>query len=98
MLPFQFACFASGTRILTRAGEVPVEALRAGQLVIVIEAGDAGPARPIKWVGWRSLDLATHPAPELTCPVRIRRGAFADGVPQRDLFVSPDHAIWSTTC
>jgi hypothetical protein len=92
VLPFEFACFASGTRILTRTGEVPVEALRPGQLVIVADAGELV-ARPIKWVGWRNLDLATHPAPELACPVRIRCGAFADGMPRRDLLLSPDHAI-----
>jgi Hint domain len=92
VLPFEFACFASGTRILTGAGEVPVEALRPGQQVIVLDAGERR-VRPVKWVGWRSLDLATHPMPELGCPVRIRGGAFADGVPRRDLFLSPDHAI-----
>jgi len=27
-------------------------------------------------------------------PVRIRRDAFGDGVPHRDLFVSPDHALF----
>lgn len=92
VVPFAFACFAAGTRILTEAGEVPVEALRPGRQVIVVHAG-APAARPVKWVGWRSLDLAALPAPELAAPVRIRRSAFADGVPRRDLVLSPDHAI-----
>jgi len=92
VVAFEFACFASGTRILTGAGEVPIEALHAGDAVIVVHAGEPV-ARPIKWIGWRSLDLAAHKTPELACPVRIRRGAFADGVPRRDLFLSPDHAI-----
>jgi hypothetical protein len=49
--------------------------------------------RPVKWIGWRNLNLAAHATPELVCPVRIRRDAFADGVPRRDLFLSPDHAV-----
>jgi hypothetical protein len=92
VLPFSFACFAAGTRIQTGTGEVPVEALHVGQEVIVVQAGEPL-SRPIKWIGWRSLDIAAHPAPELVCPVRIRRGAFAEGVPRRDLLLSPDHAV-----
>jgi hypothetical protein len=93
VLPFTFACFASGTRILTSAGEVAVETLRTGQQVIDVHSGEPVPRR-VKWIGRRSLDLAAHPTPELACPVRIRRDTFADGVPRRDLFLSPDHAIF----
>jgi hypothetical protein len=30
-------------------------------------------------------------------PVRIRRGAFGPGQPHRDLFLSPDHAVFAET-
>jgi hypothetical protein len=94
-LPTQppFPCFAAGTRILTSDGHVPVEALRVGQEVVVAHHGERV-SRPIKWVGSRSVDLATHPKPELACPVRVRRDAFADGIPRRDLLLSPDHAVF----
>ena len=82
-------CFAAGTQILTPAGEVAVEALAAGDLV-VLEGG--GVAR-ITWVGHRSVDVRRHPWPDLVRPVRLRAGALGPGVPRRDLLLSPEHAL-----
>ncbi len=82
-------CFVTGTRILTSAGEVAVENLAEGDLA----ATASGALRPIKWIGRRTLSLTKHPRPETICPVRIAAGALADGIPCRDLIVSPDHAL-----
>nr|WP_294506521.1 Hint domain-containing protein [uncultured Rhodopila sp.] len=82
-------CFAEGTAIATPAGDVAVEALSIGDMV----TNRHGEARAIKWIGYRSLDIAAHPRPETVAPIRILRGAFADAIPYRDLRVSPDHAI-----
>jgi hypothetical protein len=89
---FVVACFLAGTCILTSRGEIPVEALVAGD--IVETDSEAGPL-PVKWLGHRRLDCGRHPRPRDVWPVRIARGAFAPGAPTRDVFLSPDHAVYT---
>ena len=86
------ACFASGTRIRTERGEIAVEHLRVGDLVPTM-FGTA--AQPIVWIGTRKVDCKRHPHPEDVIPVLVRRGAFGDGLPVRDLRLSPDHAVYA---
>jgi T5SS/PEP-CTERM-associated repeat protein len=84
------ACFAQGTRIATGSGEVAVENLRVGDRVLT--AG--GLFRPITWIGRRRVDPARHPKPGCVLPVCVRRDAFGARRPHRDLFLSPDHAVF----
>jgi hypothetical protein len=86
-------CFAEGTRILTALGEVAVEDLRGGDLVATI-AGEGPPMKPVLWVGRRHVVLAGNPAAADLAPIRVKAGALADGVPTRDLLVSPDHCLF----
>jgi len=85
-------CFAEGTLIATARGEVPVETLRAGDLVLTAHAGAA--LQPLIWVGHTTIDVARHPNKAKVAPVMIKAGALAEGVPFRDLRVSPDHAVF----
>ena len=80
----------AGTRILPGRGEIAVERLREGDAVETA----SGAWRPIVFLGHRRVDCARHPAPREVWPVRVRAFAFADGVPQRDLLLSPDHAVY----
>jgi Hint domain len=82
-------CFAEGTLIRTPCGDVPVERLIVGEPVLAAD----GAARPVVWIGRRRVDCLAHPRPEEVWPVRVAAGAFGEGLPARDLWLSPDHAV-----
>ncbi len=86
-------CYGLGTSIATLKGSRAVETLRPGD--VVFAAGPERVWRPqtVRWIGVRTLDLATHPEPELAAPIRIRAGALAPDLPRRDLVLSPDHCL-----
>jgi hypothetical protein len=83
-------CFTAGTRILTVRGEVAVEDLRVGDLLIT----HAGEEQAITWIGHRLIDIAVHSRPETVQPVMIAPDALGDGVPACRLLVSPDHGLF----
>ena len=85
------ACFAAGTEIATPHGPCAVERLRIGDAVLCHP--DRAP-RPVTWLGHRRIDCAGHADPDSIRPVRIRAHAFARGRPGRELFLSPDHAVF----
>ena len=85
-------CYARGTRILTSRGEMAVEALRCGDLVVTL-LGRGAALKPVRWLGRRHITPGRHQRPESVWPVRIGAGALADRQPHRDLIVSPGHRI-----
>lgn len=90
--PVPLPCFAEGTAILTARGEVAVEALRVGDLVVAMRDGRTA-LTPIAWLGHSRVNVAAHPRRAAVAPIRIRAGALRHGVPTRDLRVSPDHGL-----
>jgi hypothetical protein len=87
---FQVPCYAEGTRILTTRGEVAVEELEAGDEAVL----ESGATRPVIWIGSRKVRCTGRPGGQDVRPVRVRQGAFGEGLPRRDLVVSPGHAIF----
>uniref|UniRef100_UPI001F17DE54 Hint domain-containing protein n=1 Tax=Falsiroseomonas oryziterrae TaxID=2911368 RepID=UPI001F17DE54 len=73
--------FAEGTRILTARGEVPVERIAAGDLVLTL-SGLGVPLKPVRRV-------IPVEAEETEAALRLGPGALAAGMPIRDLVVGP---------
>ena len=86
-------CYVAGTAILTPAGDVAVETIAAGDQVIAVIDGERV-ARSVKWVGHRTLVLDHYRNAAELAPIRIRRGALGEGMPARDLLVSPSHCMY----
>jgi Hint domain len=81
------ACFTRNTLISTPTGSTPVQDLAIGDLIL----NHQGQAVPVKWIGTQRV----HPAfGKDNLPVCIRAGALGSGLPLRDLFVSPCHAMY----
>lgn len=82
-------CFTRGTLIRTQRGDVPVEDLQVGDLVVTRDNG----LQAMRWIG--SVKLGRHTLddnPNLR-PVRIKAGALGASVPSSDLVVSPQHRV-----
>lgn len=87
-------CFTAGTRIATPDGPRAVETLAEGDLVLTRDHG----AQPLRWIGRRRVTAAeiAHVRHVRLAPVRIRCGALGDGLPRRDLLLSPQHRVLVT--
>lgn len=89
-IAYSAPCFTTGTHIATPSGPVAIEHLRPGDQVVSAFGGHVA----IQWIGHRRVDCRRHAAPATVWPIRICAGALGEGVPSRDLRVSPEHALY----
>ncbi len=82
-------CFTPGSRVMTPRGEVPVEAIRAGDRVLTRDNG----AQVVRWAGQAGITTATLTASPHLRPVRIAAGSLGPNLPERDMIVSPNHRM-----
>lgn len=82
-------CFTPGTMIRTEAGDVAVELLQAGDMVMTRDNG----LQPLRWTCARKLSLAELQANPDLQPVRIAKDALAGQGPARTMLVSPQHRV-----
>jgi hypothetical protein len=83
-------CFCRGTLIRTPTGDVPIEQLAIGDPVVTLWEE----VRPIRWIGTRSYPAHAVEGNREILPILIRRAALCEGIPARDLYVSPKHALY----
>jgi hypothetical protein len=83
------ACFCAGTNIRTPDGDAPVETLKIGDIVLTA----SGQAVPVRWIGINTVSTR-FADPLRVMPIRISAGALGENLPERDLLVSPDHAMF----
>jgi hypothetical protein len=82
-------CFLAGTRIAAPGGEVAVEDVAVGDLVLTAD----GRTTAVRWIGVQTV-ASFFADPLRSFPICIAAGALGDGLPVRDLLVSPDHALF----
>lgn len=85
-----YVCFADGTQILTRTGQVAVEDLQVDDQILTMDNG----YQPIRWIGSRALDSIDLAAKPSLKPIRIQAGALGQGLPEQDLVVSQQHRVF----
>ena len=84
-----YICFALGTLIKVKDGEKLIEELRVGDAVPTRDSG----LQTIRWIGSRKMFGAFA---ERHKPICINAGALGNGLPKRDLLVSPQHRVLLT--
>jgi hypothetical protein len=85
-------CFLKGTLIDTPDGPKKIEELSIGDLVTT----HRGEARPIQFVSvysYRKSDPSREWVTDVR-PVRVRKSAISDNVPNRDLYVTRGHSLY----
>lgn len=87
--PKVIPCFTPGTLITTPEGQRLVEDLQPGDKVLTRDNG----VQEIRWIGRRDMTHAELAAMPRFRPVLIKAGSLGDGLPERDMLVSPNHRM-----
>jgi len=86
-------CFTSGSLLMTKRGLVPAEDISEGDVLVTRDHG----YQPVKWIGRRALSREELIRRTHLAPILIKRGTLGDGIPERDMMVSPQHRmLWQS--
>lgn len=85
----EFGCFVAGSLIDTDQGPKPVEQIAVGDLVLTRDNG----YQVVKWVGNHAQTPASFAARPDLAAVLVDKGALSEGLPERDMRVSPWHRL-----
>ncbi|ATJ92187.1 membrane protein [Acetobacter senegalensis] len=88
------ACFLSDSMIRTPEGDVAVQDIQVGDSVVAYVDGQQV-VRKVVWAGKTRVAVkAGLPDDEAGYPVRILKDALAEGVPYKDMLVTPEHCLF----
>ncbi|WP_227004807.1 Hint domain-containing protein [Acetobacter senegalensis] len=88
------ACFLSDSMIRTPEGDVAVQDIQVGDSVVAYVDGQQQ-VRKVVWAGKTRVAVkAGLPDDEAGYPVRILKDALAEGVPYKDMLVTPEHCLF----
>ena len=82
-------CFSRGTEIMTNQGEVAVEDLSEGDLILTADDG----YQQLRWIGSQKVSARRLEDEPNLRPIRISKGALGNASPSHDLVVSPQHRV-----
>ncbi|WP_166416879.1 Hint domain-containing protein [Cochlodiniinecator piscidefendens] len=82
-------CFTPGTGILTNKGMIAVEDLCVGDRVLTRDNG----MQTLRWVGAKTLNQQSLLQRPNLRPILIKKGSLGDDLPERDMYVSPNHRM-----
>ena len=82
-------CFTPGTTIATPKGERLVEELQEGDRIITRDNG----IQEIRWVGRKEMSGKALLANPHLKPILVQAGSLGNGLPERDMLVSPNHRM-----
>ncbi|MGH1578029.1 Hint domain-containing protein [Planktotalea sp.] len=85
----QVICFTPEANIMTPRGPRRADSLQIGDKVIT---RDNGP-QELAWIGQKTLNVGNMIANPDLAPVTIAAGALGNGLPERTLFLSPNHRV-----
>ena len=86
-------CYTKGTLIATKQGERLIEDLVPGDMLLTV----SGEYAPLKWVGHRKVNCTRLTDPTNAWPILMKQGSFGNGLPKRDLYLSPLHSVYVDT-
>lgn len=89
-------CFLSGSMIRTPEGDVAVENIKIGDEVVTFDwKNNKEVTQPVAWVGKsHAFVYAEMPDDEAGYPVRVLKNAIAEGVPYKDMLITPEHCLF----
>lgn len=85
----QNVCFVAGTCIATENGDVCIEGLRVGDMVLTMDHG----YQPIRWIGASKISVARQLEYPRLRPVCFLKGSLGRNLPNQDLLVSRQHRM-----